>query len=561
MNEDKDNVEDPQEKMTDEGQNGEGAEEEISKDDQEIAEETPKPPGILQNYISFAGMAVAFASLASIILLFMIEFTSTTENAYLGIMTYVILPGVLIFGLLVTFLGALYERRRRRKLTPEQIAEFPILDLNNPTRRRQFLVFLTGSFLFFFVSAFGSYRAYEYSESVVFCGETCHTVMKPEFLAYGVAPHAQVKCVECHVGGGAEWYVKAKLNGVRQLYGVATGHYSKPIKAPHNMRDANETCARCHWNEKFHGDKLRVFNYFGYDEENTQRQVRMLVKVGGGVPGNGEASGIHWHMNLENEITYFATDEDRQNIPWVQMKDPDGKITVYTAKEANLTARQINETPKRKMNCIDCHNRPTHIFLSPDKAVNKSLVTNKIDRSLPFVKAKAVEVLSKQYKTENEALDSISTGLEQYYKTQHADLYESKKDSINRMITEVKRIYRTYFFPEMKTDWRVHPNNVGHFNTQGCFRCHDGKHFSNTGKVIRNECTICHTTLDQKFGGKTIIPEDGKFQHPVDLGEKSNQNCAACHRGDRSFKHPLNLGDISKFQCADCHKGNKFKEF
>jgi hypothetical protein len=560
MNEEKEKVEDPKENAADEGRDREEAE--VSKDKKEITKKTPKLPSLLHNYISFAGMAVAFASVASIVLLFMIEFTSATENAYLGIMTYVILPGALIFGLFIIFLGVLYERRRRRKLTPEEIADFPVLDFNNPTRRRQFLVFLCGSLLFLFVSAFGSYRAFEFSESVAFCGETCHTVMKPEFVAYNVSPHAQVKCVECHVGGGAEWYVKAKLNGVRQLYGVITGHYSKPIKTPvRNMRDANETCARCHWAEKFHGDKLRVFNYFGYDEKNTQNQVRMLVKVGGGSARNGDASGIHWHMNLSNEISFISTDEQRQNIPWVRMKDADGNITEFMTKDANLTQRQINQAPKKSMNCTDCHNRPTHIFLSPDKAVDQSLATNKIDRSLPFVKAKAVEVLSKQYKTESEALDSISSGLEQYYKTQHTDLYESKRNSINLMITEVKRIYGTYFFPEMKTDWRAHPNNIGHFNTQGCFRCHDGKHFSNKGKVIRNECSICHTTLDQNFGGKSTIPENGKFQHPVDLGEKSNQNCAACHQGDRSFKHPLSLGDISKFQCADCHKGNKFKGF
>lgn len=534
------------------------------KDEHEINTESPseqpterKQPSLLRNYISFVGLALVAASLTSIALLLLIEFTgSSGDNPYSDLITFILVPSILVFGLFIVFAGAFIERRRRRTRSETEIAAFPILDLNDPARRRTFLVFLSLTFAFLFISAFGSYRAYEYTESVTFCGQACHFVMKPEFIAYQASPHAKVRCVECHVGGGPEAYARAKFTGMRQLYGVITGNFSRPIHTPVlNMRPANETCAKCHWPEKFHGDVLRVFSHYGYDEKNSLSETRMLVKVGGGSASGGPVGGIHWHMNVANEITYIAADEKRQEIPWVRMKKADGSVVEYTAKSNTLSGPQIENAPKRTMNCIDCHNRPTHIFLSPNNAVDQALKGGKLDISLPFLKNKAVETLSRAYSTNEEAVASIQSDLDGYYKSTYPDIYAQKRDTVAAAIIEVQRIYQTYFFPEMKTDWQSHVNNIGHFNAQGCFRCHDGQHFSPEGKVIRNECNICHTTVDQTFAGKPVAIKDGLFQHPVNLGDRNTWQCAVCHKGDRSFKHPLNLGDISKFQCADCHTG------
>ena len=530
---------------------------EETQEPQEISEAQPikqKAPSLYRNYLSFAGTAIALASLTCIVFLFMIELNSSHEQPYLGIFTFILFPAIMIFGLFIIVVGILFERRRRRKSQASEIATFPILDFNVPRQRRTFLVLVCAVFLFLFISAFGSYRVFEYSESVTFCGQVCH-VMTPEFTAYNVSPHAQVGCVECHVGGGAEWYVRAKFNGIRQLYGVTFNSYNKPIQTPvHNMRPANDTCAKCHWSEKFHGDVMKVFNHYGYDEKNSLNQTRLLIKVGGGNAANGEVGGIHWHMNLSNEITYIATDEQRQNIPWVRMKDSSGKVIEYTTKDAQFTPQQIEQTSKRKMDCIDCHNRPAHIYQPPDKAVDNSFTANKLDATLPFLKLKAIEVLSKKYNTTDEAVQMISATLDEYYRTNHANIYLTKKDSISGAITEIQRIYQTNFFPEMLTDWQTHPNNIGHQKVQGCFRCHDGQHFSKEGQTIRNDCNICHTTINQTFGGKTITSQNGAFQHPVNLGDRNTFQCAVCHKNDRPFKHPLNLGDISRFQCAECHK-------
>jgi nitrate/TMAO reductase-like tetraheme cytochrome c subunit len=516
-------------------------------------------PSLYRNYISFAGTAIAAAALMSIIFLILIEFTSPREQPYLDLFTYLLFPSILVFGLFIVLVGILFERRRRRKYKPSEIAAYPVLDLNSPRQRRTFLVLLVAAFLFLFISAFGSYRVFEYSESVTFCGQACH-VMKPEFTAYNASPHARIACVECHVGGGAEWYLRAKFNGMRQLYAVTFDTYHRPIQTPvHNMRPADDTCAKCHWSEKFHGDKIKIFNHFGYDEKNSLNQTRLLIKVGGGSPERGPVSGIHWHMNIGNEITYIATDEKRQQIPWVRMKDRDGNVVEYVSKDAQFSPAQIEKSPKRRMDCIDCHNRPAHVYLSPAKAVDDALAANKLDVSLPFMKLKAVEVLSRQYNTTDEAVGLIASGLDEYYRTNHAGLYSAKKDSIDNAVKEVQRIYQTYFFPEMKTDWQSHADNIGHYYAQGCFRCHDGQHFSREGKVIRNECGICHTTIDQTFGGKTLTPPNGEFKHPVNLGDKNTWQCAACHKANKPFVHPLNLGDISQFQCAECHKGQSFK--
>ncbi|MEP7148023.1 MAG: NapC/NirT family cytochrome c [Acidobacteriota bacterium] len=524
--------------------------------DKQPRETVLKQPSLLRNYISFLGIALAAASLTSIALLLLIELSSGADNPYTVLVTYILLPSVLALGLLLIFAGMLFERRRRRKNPDTHIKPYPILDLNDPSRRRTVIVFLCLSFVFLFLSAFGSYRAYEYTESVAFCGTQCHVPMKPEFVSYNASPHARVRCVECHVGGGAEWYVRSKLNGMHQLYAVTFNTYERPIKTPlHNMRPANETCAKCHWPEKFYGDQLKVFNHFGFDEANSLNQTKLLIKVGGGSPDAGEVGGTHWHMNIANEITYIATDEKRQDIPWVRLKDRSGKITEYVSRTSPPTRQQMEQSAPRRMDCIDCHNRPTHIYLSPNEAIDRSLTAGKLDVSLPYIKARAVDVLSAPYTTNEEALAAIEKGLTDFYRTSYPEVFASKAESIRRAVTEIKQVYQTYFFPEMKTDWKAHINNIGHYNAQGCFRCHDGQHVSNDGGVIRNDCAICHTAIEQSFGGKTFQPPDRTFQHPVNLGDKNTWQCAACHKGDRPFKHPLNLGDISQFQCSECHTG------
>jgi hypothetical protein len=515
-------------------------------------------PGLFRNYVSYVGAAIAAAALTGIIFLFLIELSASSHHPYLGIFTYILFPSVMLCGFGVAAAGMLLERRRRRRLSPTEVLTYPALDLNDPRRRRSFFAFLGVTFLFLLVSAFGGYRAYEHTESVQFCGQTCHTVMKPEFVAYQASPHARVRCVDCHVGPGPDWYVRSKISGAYQLYSVAFNKFPRPIKSPvHNLRPAQDTCEQCHWPEKFHGEQLRVFNRYAYDETNTPNQTRLLINTGGGSPETGAATGIHWHMNIANEITYVSPDEQRQVIPWVQMKDREGNVTEFFGEGERIAPDKLAGMPKRRMDCVDCHNRPSHIYVPPDRAVNEALAAGRLDASLPYLKRQAVEVLTAEYSTTEEALGAIAARLEAFYRSNYPEVHAAKEGEIKKSVTEVQRIFQTYIFPEMKTDWRTHPDNAGHYYSQGCFRCHDGKHTSSTGKVIRADCNICHTLLDQTAGGAPVAAKGGEFRHPVNLGDLAVLNCNDCHKGGERFRHPINLGDISEFQCAECHKTGK----
>ena len=526
------------------------AEKTILSDEEPI----PKAPSLFRNYISFVGAAIAVASLASVSLLFLIEVSSHQENPYLGILTYIILPSILIFGLFVIAVGMFFERRRRRRASPSDVLAYPKLDLNDPHARRAAFIFFFVASLFISASAFGSYKAYEYSESVAFCGKTCHSVMKPEYVAYLASPHARVRCVDCHVGEGAGWYVQSKLSGAYQLYSVTFNKFSRPITTPvHNLRPAPDTCEQCHWPEKFFGAQLKIFNHYGYDEKNTLRQTRMLINVGGGSPTTGQVAGIHWHMNIGNEVTYISTDNQRQVIPWVQIKDRQGNVTQYYDRTRPLSPEQIAAASKRRMDCVDCHNRPAHVYLPPDVAVDQSFAAGRLDPSLPYLKRQAIESLNQPYTTEDEAIKAIATSLDAFYRTNYSEVYRQKGDGVKGAISETQRIYQTYFFPEMKTNWETHPNNIGHLYFSGCFRCHDGEHVSDTGKVITNDCNVCHTVIYDSSRPPAENVKTGSFQHPVDLGGLADRKCETCHKANEPFKHPVNLGDISSFQCVECH--------
>lgn len=512
-----------------------------------------KAPSLLRNYISFAGLTIIVAALTSFLLLVLLEFSGGYENPYSDLVTYILVPSVMGFGVFVALIGMLWERRRRHGQRPDEIGRYPVLDFNDPKRRRNVITLMCIVFVFLFLTTFGSYRAFEYTESVTFCGQACHSVMKPEFIAYQASPHAKVRCVECHVGSGPGAYVEAKFNGMHQLYGVVTGHYKRPIETPvANMRGATETCEKCHWSEKYNGDQVKVFNHYEYDEKNSLNQTRMLIHVGGGSAEAGPVGGIHWHMNVANQIDFIASDRQRQVIPWVRMKDKDGNVVEYRTADYKATGAEVESSAKRRMDCIDCHSRPAHQYLTPNQTVDRSFDAGRLDLNMPYLKLKAVELLSQTYENNDQAMAAIASGIADYY---HANYPQIPEAAVQAAIAELQRSYQTYFFPEMKTDWKASPNNIGHYNAQGCFRCHDGQHFASNGRVIRNDCNVCHATLDQSFGGKTLTAQDGIFQHPVNLGDKNTYQCAACHKGDKTFVHPLRIGDISKFQCADCHKG------
>jgi nitrate/TMAO reductase-like tetraheme cytochrome c subunit len=486
----------------------------------------------LRNPTSLVGLTLAVVALGNFAFLFFIDLTSEHSSPYVGILAYMVAPAFLVAGLLLATLGVWYDRRKRAR-HPSEAGRYMRIDFNDPSQRGALTFVFTFMLAFIGLSVVGSYKAYEFTDSVQFCGQLCHSVMAPEFTAYQLSPHARVACVDCHVGAGATWYVKSKLSGARQVFATAFKTYPRPIPTPvHNLRPAAQTCEQCHWPKKFYGAQLKVFTHYASDENNTPRQIRMLINVGGGDPATGAPEGIHWHMNIDNEITYIASDEKRQVIPYVHVKDMQGRETEYFAKDANLSKQQITAAPKRLMDCVDCHNRPTHIYVPPDLSVDNSLLARRLDASLPFLKQQAVAALSANYETTDAAMQGIAKAIEGFYESKYPALEKSKELEIRNAIAELKRIYRNTMFPEMKLNWQTHPNNIGHFYFSGCFRCHDGQHVSPDGKVIAKDCQICHSVLSQEEGGVSMAAvQKVSFQHPIDLGDMTQVNCSDCHSG------------------------------
>jgi hypothetical protein len=485
------------------------------------------------NPVSIAGAVIAAVSLATTIFLTLIEFIQKESPPYIGIVAYVIVPVFLVFGIILFFIGAWRELRRRRRGKPASRLSFT-LDLNLPKQRMMISIVTALTVIFLLFTAYGSYRTFEWTESVEFCGSTCHEVMEPEYTAYQNSPHARVKCVDCHVGAGAGWYVRSKLSGAYQVYATLANVYPKPIPTPiENLRPAQETCEQCHWPSHFSGEKKYINTYFKSDEQNTPWTIALLMKVGGGTAGRTPTSGIHWSMNIANEITYVAADTQRQIIPKVKSKNKQtGAETEYVSTEALESAEGTKSLPSRTMDCIDCHNRPSHIYRPPVRIVDQSLAAGAISAQLPNIRTIALQALGESYETAVAAADSIPIVIENYYRENHPSVAGEKKEFIQTAGKELVLQYRTNIFPQMKVNWKVYPNNIGHMTDLGCFRCHDGKHVSADGKVLTKDCNSCHTILYQGTDPKpaSLSVAGLPFQHPEDIGDSWQETvCRECH--------------------------------
>lgn len=489
-------------------------------------------PESFYNLTSFTGATIAAVSFGLIVFLTVLELFAEHPKPYMGIIAFVILPAFLILGIILIIAGILREHRLERKGKPHGL-HLPKIDLNNPNHRTAFIVFSVGGVLLLMFSAFGSFKAYEYTDSDEFCGEVCHKVMEPEFVAYQYSPHARVGCVQCHIGPGATWFVRSKLSGAYQIYATTLNKYPKPIPTPiENLRPAQETCEQCHWPKHFFSEKQRANTYFLSDEHNTKWTLNLLMKIGGGNIEAGPTSGIHWHMNIAHEVWYAPIDSERTVIPWIRVKEPDGRERIYRSSDISITDEELEKVPKRQMDCIDCHNRPTHIYHPPERSVNHLLSLGWLDQTLPYIKSIAVKSLEYPYRSRQVGLDSIKIVIEDFYKSNYPPLVIEKKEAIDRVVVELQKIYSRNYFPEMNVSWKAYPEHIGHLYAPGCFRCHTGKHVSNDGKVLSKDCNECHTILAQQFEKQKVRISLGgvDYVHPVDIGNAwMEMNCSDCH--------------------------------
>ncbi|HKI97100.1 MAG TPA: NapC/NirT family cytochrome c [bacterium] len=496
-------------------------------------------PSLFFNYMSLLGALLILVGLGSGVLTLLLDITSLQAKAYTGVLFIVYLFLILVGGMVIP-IGMLRERARRRPGGAPSLTADLVIDLRRPSHRNTILAFMVAGAVVALAMTVGSYQTYQATESNLFCGQVCHQVMKPEATAYQYSSHARVKCVECHIGSGAGWYVRSKISGIRQVFAVTFNTYPRPIPTPiSNLRPARETCEECHWPQKFIGYKEILRTYFLGDEKSTPYRIRMLMKIGGEENSLMRGSGIHYHMLLANKVEYIARDEDRQDIAWVRITHSDGTVEVYNDQDNPLTDAQRAKLNVRRMDCMDCHNRPSHKFPTPMHIVDQALDVGAIPRDLPYIKVESVKALDENYANTPAAMQGIDDYLRDYYKDEYPEVLKDKSKDLDKAVSELQAIYKRTVFPEMKASWAKYPDNIGHRDFPGCFRCHNDRLATEDDKTIFTACNKCHLIIAQGQDVdevKADFTEGLPFKHPGDDGDtiEDYTDCTECHSGGKA---------------------------
>jgi hypothetical protein len=456
---------------------------------------------LTRNRLSLFGCAVVTASAILILTLFVLGLVGLEGSPYLGILVYLILPAVFVTGLVLIPVGIYRQRRAEKRAGLTGSSALPVVDLNRPRTRHALLIFLVLSAVNVVVLSVATYKGVEVMDSTRFCGATCHTVMEPEYTSYRHSAHAHVACVNCHIGPGASWFVKSKLSGAWQVIAVAFDLYPRPIPTPvANLRPARETCEQCHWPDKFVGDRLRVTTEYSPDQDNTALRTVLLMHIGGVQAGNGR--GIHWHVAPDVHIRY-QSNPDRTVIPVVEVSRPGAAKQVFTA-----ASNELGDRPWRLMDCLDCHNRPTHVFFPPGRAIDAAMEQGRIPVDLPFVKREGLHLIQALYQSDAEARNKIPAALLSFYQGSFPALVSSRKPDIERAGAGLADAYSRNVFPAMNVGWNTYRNFLGHpDDSGGCFRCHDGAHLSSAGNAITQDCTACHALLADHEKSPAILEQ------------------------------------------------------
>ena len=496
-----------------------------------------KLPKSLDNSISLIGAIIAVVSLVIMAFLVIVSLFLEEGGAYTGLFTYIIMPALLVLGLILIPVGMWLKIRRVKKSGQPMSTSWRVIDFNQRSHRNAVLIFGFGTLLFVMLSSIGSYEAYHYTESNEFCGETCHKVMSPEYTTYQESPHARVGCVECHVGAGATWYVKSKLSGLYQVYSVLTNKYPHPIETPvHSLRPARETCQQCHWPEQFYPNQLVNERHFLADSANSEWNIHLRMRIGSDHRSGGLAEGIHWHINPNIQVDYIPATDKREDIPWVRYINlATGDTTIYMDSENPLDEETLSSAVPRTMDCIDCHNRPSHRYKTPQDFTDRQIAAGNIPKSLPYFKQAAMQVMfSESFTNLDTDKMTINDRIKEYSETEYPDILATQKDSVEKAIVGLLDGFERNIFPYMQASWDAYPDHIGHIEFNGCFRCHNNQHVSESGKVISQDCNLCHTILQQGPPDNPQVAQFNQsleFEHPVKLKKGWKEGlCTDCHR-------------------------------
>ncbi|MBW2731998.1 MAG: cytochrome C [Deltaproteobacteria bacterium] len=462
--------------------------------------------GLSTNWIGTAGVVLTTTGFLLFVFAEALRITGVVTNAYVGLLTYLLLPAFFIFGLMLIPVGWWLYRRKTGKTTRELLSERFDDAMVAPTARGSRVMQVIGgltliNLLFLGV---GGARTLQFMDSARFCGTACHSVMNPEWTVYQSSPHARVPCVECHVGEGAEAAFDAKMNGLWQMISVTFDLYERPIPTPvHNLRPARETCEKCHWPEVFYGSRVKRIVRYEEDAVSTPRYTTLALKIGS---GKGKSRGeIHWHIAAKNEVRYLATDTKRMKMRWAEVKQPDGSFKRYVNRALTQSAlpkkgeahkgEPHKGEPVRSMDCVDCHNRATHVYEDPKDAVDERMTAGEIDRTIPFAKRQALSALTGSYPLGVDGLKAIERDFAGFYQKQMPMAYIKHGPAIDRAVESLQRAYKRNIHARMNIDWNVYPSHLGHRGNAGCMRCHHADMVDTAGKAVKHECTLCHSML------------------------------------------------------------------
>jgi nitrate/TMAO reductase-like tetraheme cytochrome c subunit len=462
------------------------------------------------NLLSLIGGALTTASAFVLVGFWLVSFFGHggPTNPYIGIILDLALPGLFILGLVLIPIGI--SMRRRRLLAAGQVPSvYPQIDLRNPVFRRGIEIVVLATFINFVIVGTATYRGVSYMDSPNFCGQSCH-VMAPQWTAYQESPHSHVECVQCHVGSGMKSYIHAKVNGTKQLVEVTFHTWPTPIRANLNaLRPARETCEACHSPTRFIGEKLLVKTTFGDDEKSSMTRTVLVLHLGG-VDSVSHRTGIHGHHL--NNFEYVATDNEAQTIISVTATNPDGSKTEYVSSDWKGPVKGV----RRTMDCMDCHNQATHVFQTPQEAIDEAMLDGTPNSDLPFVHKEGLQLIQATYSSQAEAGQKIVAGLDDFYRTQYPQVWSTERSKIDAAGQRLVAVYDRNVYPNMKVAWGTYPNNIGHMAYPGCFRCHDGSHVSKDGKTLSNDCSLCHNILATDETHPTVL-NDLQLQNELHL--------------------------------------------
>ena len=414
------------------------------------------------------------------------------KNPYVGIFVYMILPGGMVLGLLLIPVAAYLRRRQWRKtgITKDHLQ----LDLSNPKHRLFLVGFVILTVTNMVILGVVGYEGYHFTDSPYSCGMVCHKVMAPEYTAYQRSPHGRVSCVECHIGPGAEWFVRAKLSGLRQVYAVLTNSYSRPIPSPvEALRPARDTCEECHWPEKFYGKKVKEFIRYSDDDQITPEKTEISLHIGGHNPMTGAFEGIHWHVSKDVEVQYMAANEKRTSIARVKVTRPDGSTDEFVNSDIKIEDGYVAKW--RTMDCIDCHNRPTHIMDMPEDVVDFGLLSKKINPDIQGIREDALTAIEVSYASQDDARENLVNNLMELQRNRNPLQAAKYEEDINKAGAYLLGRYLGNVWPDMKVAWGTYKTHLGHQYADegyGCWRCHDEEHENKKGETISQDCSLCH---------------------------------------------------------------------